>query len=54
MDRVSSGISPGDSGGGIFNTAGELVAMMLGSGPACHHAYVVPMADLQEWLQPLL
>lgn len=53
-NRVTSPISPGDSGGGLFNDEGELIAILVGRGPDAHHAWVVPLSDLDGWLIPLL
>ena len=52
-DRVTAQIAPGDSGGGLFNEEGELVAILVGRYAArdAHMAGVVPLADMAGWLQ---
>ena len=53
-DRVTSQIAPGDSGGGLFDEEGRLVAILVGRYGDAHMAAVVPLADIEEWLKNLL
>lgn len=52
LDRTSSQIALGDSGGGLFNEEGELIAILVGrSTYAAHMTWVVPLVDIEEWLK---
>ena len=54
--RTTTPIFGGDSGGGLFDEEGALLGMIVGRGDihAAHHAFVIPMAELRDWLEPQL
>ena len=52
-DRTTTQIVWGDSGGGLFNEQGSLIALLVGRYAQydAHMASVLPLADIEEWLK---
>ena len=52
-NRVTVQIAPGDSGGGLFDEEGNLIAILVarGSNVDAHMAFVVPLSNIELWLK---
>ena len=46
QDRLSLDICPGDSGGPVLDSDGEVIGMIVGIGKADHHAWIIPLTEL--------